>query len=74
MRRAIKPPKRFGAFLRLYGPLDARTHAKLVLAHAPRPHTPEAFHDELEEERKWDWHARRAGVAAVMRVQLEPSR
>lgn len=57
--RQVKPkkPKRFGAYLRLYGPLNARTHALLVLGHEPRPNTPEAFLLEMEEERRYSRHA-----------------
>lgn len=65
---------RFGAFLRLYGPRGAPTHAKLVLAHLPRRHTPEAFHEELGEERKTDRAARDGGIHAVMRLKFETGR
>lgn len=67
----MKTPKRFGAFLRLYGPRHAPSHAKLVIGHAPRRNTPEAFHDELQQERTTDHSARQAGIDAVMRLKFE---
>lgn len=70
MKRPAKPSKRFGAFLQLYGPPNARNRAKLVLAHTPRPNTPEAFFEQLTEERKLDYVARASGADAVMRLKL----
>jgi hypothetical protein len=64
--RADKKVRRFGAFLRLYGPKGTPTHAKLVLAHDAWPDTPEAFYEELQAEVKLD--APRLG--ARMRVTL----
>jgi hypothetical protein len=60
-----KKSHRFGAFLRLYGTKGNRTYAKLILAHAPHPDSPEAFYDELELERTM-----KANHHAGMRVQL----
>jgi hypothetical protein len=63
--RPKKQAKRFGAFLRLYGPLKARTHAVLVLGHAPRHDTPRGFLDELAEERRLDAICRGMRYASV---------
>lgn len=47
-----KPKGRHGgAFLRLYGPKGARTHAVLVQTRQPAPGTPEAMAAELDAER-----------------------
>lgn len=50
-----KPKKRhrYGAFLRLYGPAVARTHACLVIPDSYEPHedSPEGFARELDRER-----------------------
>lgn len=45
-----KTKSRHGAFLRLYGPRGARTHAVLVQTRAPAPGTPEAMAAELDAE------------------------
>lgn len=46
-----KPKSRHGgAFLRLYGPRGARTHAVLVQTREPAPGTPEAMVAELDAE------------------------
>lgn len=54
MASSTKRRHRFGAFLRLYGPKGAPTHALLVIpgSHTPDAYTPEAFHRELEEEER----------------------
>jgi hypothetical protein len=66
-----KKVHRFGAFLRLYGPRGAPTHAKLVLGHEPRPGTPEAFLDELVEERDLDYRAHPfSGYTIELRAKL----
>jgi hypothetical protein len=67
---APKKTYRFGAFLRLYGPRGAPTHAKLVFGHAPRPNTPEAFLAELAEEREYDYLALRQGLRWRYRPSL----
>lgn len=64
------PPRRFGAFLRLYGPKGAPTHAKLVIGCEPWPDTPEAFFNEVEEERRVDRVARSHGFNVEYRVHI----
>lgn len=61
MVSSAKRRHRFGAFLRLYGPKGASTHAVLVIpeSHEPDAYTPEAFQRELELERKKDQLAQR---------------
>jgi hypothetical protein len=67
-----KPVKRFGAYLRLYGPKDARTHAKLVLGHEPRSNTPEAFLQELEAEEKANyWVGQNKNFQVVFKPHVE---
>lgn len=42
--------KRHGAFLRVYGPVAARTHAVLTQTKEPEPGTPEAMAAELDAD------------------------
>jgi hypothetical protein len=51
-----KKRHRYQAFLRLYGPREAPTHAMLVIpdSHQPDEGTPEHFLRELAEERRVD--------------------
>lgn len=45
-----KKKSKHGAFLRVYGPKGARTHAVLVQTRAPEPGTPEAMLIEIDGE------------------------
>lgn len=64
--------KRFGAFLRLYGPKGKPTNAVLVLGHDPEPGTPRGFLAELEVEDKYERHGRANGVAVRYMPGLAP--
>jgi hypothetical protein len=56
MPSRAKRYRRYGAFLQLYGPKGAPTHAKLVISnsHQFEEDTPEHFLVELAEERRRD--------------------
>ena len=62
--------KRFGAFLRLYGPKGKPTHAVMVLGHGPEPDTPRAFMDELDAESKLEGQARQHGIGTEWRLHF----
>jgi hypothetical protein len=62
--------KRFGAFLRLYGPKGRETHAVLVLGHGPEIDTPRGFLDELDVEEKTERHARGIGTGTEFRIHF----
>jgi hypothetical protein len=71
-----KPKKRYrryGAFLRLYGPVQARTHAALVLSYTPEEGTPEAFREELVQERKIDAIGRGLTIKPALRLTFSRS-
>lgn len=72
-----KPPKavkqryrRYGAYLKLYGPIAARTHARLVFTVEPEDNTPEGFLAELEVEEKTNNWAMRNGCGTQFNIAL----
>jgi hypothetical protein len=68
---ASSKPRRYGAFLRLYGPREAKTHAVLVMGHEPREDTPEGFQAELVEERRVERLARGPGERLPVGLRLK---
>lgn len=63
--------KRFGAFLRLYGPKDAPTHAVLVLGRPDLPDTPRAFQAELDAQYQVEHHGKVHGIGTEWRLHLD---
>lgn len=55
-----KKKSKHGAFLRVYGPKGARTHAVLVQTREPAPDTPEAMAAELDNEPREPMFSHRA--------------
>lgn len=69
-RKQTSSQRRFGAFLRLYGPKAAPTHAALVFSRDARRNTPESFHEELAEERRLDAQAR-GDISVILKAKLD---
>jgi hypothetical protein len=65
-----RSPKRLGAFLRLYGPKAAPTHAVLVLGNDRREDTPEAFYRELEGEKDLNYRAAQHGFGLFWQLRF----
>lgn len=73
-RKQLSSKRRFGAFLRLYGPKAAPTHAALILTRDARRNTPEAFHEELSEERRLEQVAANSyhgGIEVALKARLD---
>lgn len=70
-RRRSRVVKRFGAFLMMYGPRDAPTHAVLKLGHGPEPNTPRGFLLELETQERTENHGKAHGIGTEWRLHFD---